>query len=37
MCAGWVTAFEGTLTARLRDADGHVLVVRNFQAGGTGT
>jgi nucleoid-associated protein YgaU len=30
------TAFEGTLTARLRDAGGQVLVQENFQAGGTG-
>jgi len=34
--AGVGTGFEGTLVARLRDADGNELTERSFQAGGTG-
>jgi nucleoid-associated protein YgaU len=34
--AGVGTGFEGTLQARLRDANGTELAQRSFQAGGTG-
>ena len=34
--AGIGTGFEGTLVARLRDADGNELTERSFHAGGTG-
>src|SRR4051795_12300378 len=34
--AGVGTGFEGTLSARLRDHQGHELVERSFHAGGTG-
>jgi nucleoid-associated protein YgaU len=34
--AGVGTGFEGTLSARLRDAAGHELATKSFAAGGTG-
>ena len=34
--AGVGTGFEGTLTARLRNASGQEIATRSFQAGGTG-